>query len=108
MEATSPFLHEFTVVRQTFPGKHSIHSREPSTDSSVDSTKVPLGVSMNFIGVSAGIWVRDYLQNRNVSITVASPKQMTAIKPGAHCIACRQPGSLESVLSGVLSSRKVF
>lgn len=57
-----------------------MHSREPSTDSSVDSTKVPLVfsfscVSVNFIGVSAGIWVRDYLQNRNVSMTVASPKQ---------------------------------
>lgn len=52
-----------------------MHSRKPSTDSSVDSTKVPLGVSMNFIGVSAGIWVRDYLQKRNVSMTVASSKQ---------------------------------
>lgn len=36
MEATSPFLHEFTVVRQTFPGSHSLHRREPSTDSRVD------------------------------------------------------------------------
>lgn len=52
-----------------------MHSREPSTDPSVDSTKVPFGVSMNFIVVTAGIWVRDYLQNRNVSMTVASPKQ---------------------------------
>lgn len=52
-----------------------MHSREPSTDPSVDSTKVPFGVTVNFIGVTAGIWVRDYLQNRNVSMTVASPKQ---------------------------------
>lgn len=39
-----------------------MHSRKPSTDSSVDTTKVPLGVSMSFVVVIAGIWVRGYLQ----------------------------------------------
>lgn len=62
-----------------FPGqtRHSrflLLDREPTIDQSMATTQVQLGEPVSFIGVSKGVWVKDYLWSRSDEKIVTSEK----------------------------------